>query len=114
MGGTGLEPVNPSLSIRSGVRTPFPPVPKIGTVERVFLLRANEAELERTTNVAVVATANSIYFQRAVGNALKLSQRSRAIRQTGRGAETTARGRPGLQSNRSDKHNSSYLSCYLV
>src|SRR4051794_11941940 len=60
MGGTGLEPVTPSLSILSG-RSPWFAVVRSGRmVERNRFDEEHLSERERTTNVAIVATSTEL------------------------------------------------------
>jgi len=56
MGGTGLEPVTPSLSIRSGRSHLFAEVRLERMVERKQLASEHLSERERTSSVAIVAT----------------------------------------------------------
>ncbi len=57
MGGTGLEPVTPSLSRRSSGPTSSSGFTQSGIVERNRSASERLTERERTPNVAIVATA---------------------------------------------------------
>ena len=56
MGGTGLEPVTPSLSTRSSVRTGSDEDRSERVAELSFAGSERSSEHERTSNVAIVAT----------------------------------------------------------
>jgi hypothetical protein len=59
MGGTGLEPVTPSLSSRGDRSRPFAPVRPTRTVRRFRLVDRTSAERERTTSAAIAATSKT-------------------------------------------------------
>jgi hypothetical protein len=56
MGGTGLEPVTPSLSTRGDRSPPFAEVRSSRMATRFSLDRRTVIERERTPSVAIVAT----------------------------------------------------------
>jgi hypothetical protein len=60
MGGTGLEPVTPSLSIWCSCSRQFAPVRSLGTVERNAQPAERLSEHERTPILAILATPRGI------------------------------------------------------
>jgi hypothetical protein len=95
VGGTGLEPVTPSLSTRSGRSLRFADVRSGRNVERNRLASELFCEPERTSSVAIVATAPASSRSSRVA-----AQRTRTHRFSSRSSNRVRRfdsspGRPG-------------------
>jgi hypothetical protein len=63
MGGTGLEPVTPSLSIRSSVRDGSPRFANRALLSQEQVASERLSERERTLSVAIVATSPSTHAE---------------------------------------------------
>jgi hypothetical protein len=81
MGGTGLEPVTPSLSTRSSVSPRYAEVHSERSIEPNLSASERFSERERTVSVAIVATGRDPIFL------LRLKR----MHEDGRPADTPAR-----------------------
>jgi hypothetical protein len=59
MGGTGLEPVTPSLSSSGGRSLPFTHVRYMAPMQRFYAPGPNASEAERTLSAAIAATLST-------------------------------------------------------
>jgi hypothetical protein len=68
MGGTGLEPVTPSLSRQSSVRTGARTFAQTASLSQILRSSERFSERERTLSVAIVAMSGTIVlFRRPLG-----------------------------------------------